>query len=97
MPEEYQSRYIDVKPGIPVTRRLIHTHERTFTCKQCGQTVTQHHYSGHVFYCSEACRKEVERVQNRKRVKRSRQRKKERATISYGQPHARAIGASPLV
>ena len=70
--EEYQSKKVEAKSS----KRTVHTHERTFTCKQCGAVVTQHHFSGHVFYCSDRCRKEANQKHNSERMKRFRLKKK---------------------
>lgn len=47
----------------------IVTQRMTFSCKECGETVTRHVYPGKVWYC-EPCAKEVERrKRNERRMK----------------------------
>lgn len=54
-------------------RRTIHTRLVTFTCEQCGTTVSQQRFPGpHPRYCTEACKQEAMRVGTLARVHRFR-------------------------
>ena len=62
--------------SITAFTRTISTRDKTFTCAQCGQTVTEQRYPGHMpLYCS-ACVDEVRKQQTRDRVNRLRERRR---------------------
>ena len=57
--------------------RTIQTRQITFKCAYCGARVTQQRYpSPKPMYCTDTCRKEVEKEQTRLRVKRLRAERK---------------------
>lgn len=66
--------------GLAAYQRTIQMKPVTFTCAQCGQTVTRLRYPGRVCYCSEECRQKVKRTQTRARVQRLRARQKAAGT-----------------
>jgi hypothetical protein len=67
----------DVRPyDKPVYRQTIQTHPVTFTCQQCGATVTQQRYPGPLpRYCSTWCGQLARRILTRERVRRLRARR----------------------
>ncbi|HKO23200.1 MAG TPA: hypothetical protein VJY65_00510 [Chloroflexota bacterium] len=69
----------DVRPyDKPVYRRTIQTRAVTFTCQQCGQTVTQQRYPGPTpRYCTAWCQRLATRASTRERVRRLRKRQQE--------------------
>jgi hypothetical protein len=88
MPEEYESKTIKVygdkhakaRDAIPAYERVLRTREVTFTCVNCGNSVTEHHFPGPIPRSCEHCRADVQRKQTRERAKRSRQKKKEQSS-----------------
>lgn len=65
-----------VNGQVAYTRR-VNMRAVTFTCTICGQTVTQLHYpSGHLKYCSDACRAVNVTEQQEARVARQRERRR---------------------
>ena|SRR5947209_5713404 len=87
MPEEYESKRIQVKgdehfkeyakthPVPPAYERWIHARTVTFTCVRCKQEVTEVRFPGPTRYCA-ACAAVVKREKTRLRVQAARQRKK---------------------
>jgi len=62
----------------PVYRRTIQTRAVTFTCQQCGRTVTQQRFPGPLpRYCGEWCRVQAQRARTRERVQRFRARRQD--------------------
>jgi hypothetical protein len=66
--------------GLAAYQRTIQMQSVTFTCAQCGQTITRLRYPGKICYCSKECQQEAKRVQTRARVQRLRARRKAAGT-----------------